>query len=313
MNLYESIYKIREMAVHAIEAIKNEEATKTALILPMLSALGYDIFNPKELIPEMDCDLTKNGDRLDYALAIRGEVKILIECKHHNVNLSLHSAQLKKYYAASDARCAILTNGLEYWFYSDTAKANIMDDEPFFKFSVTASSNEDIQQLGIFSRESFSDDRIASFIKEREFKKKVLDSYRLTVIKMSKELVSMILNKAGLETNDSNILKCREILASEAGIISAEEQGGASLSAIDVVRSMLSGIIEAERLFSVQYKGHEAIFVDNQSRWLCRINPGKKIIVFPPAGEGDTKDYSGNTSDLADYQELFVKSIKSYI
>ena len=37
--------------------IFSEEATKTSLVLPFLSALGFDIFNPLEVVPEFVADV----------------------------------------------------------------------------------------------------------------------------------------------------------------------------------------------------------------------------------------------------------------
>ncbi|MDQ7075299.1 MAG: hypothetical protein Q9O24_09150 [Gammaproteobacteria bacterium] len=35
---------------------KGEEATKQAMVLPMIEALGYDIWNPSEVCPEFEAD-----------------------------------------------------------------------------------------------------------------------------------------------------------------------------------------------------------------------------------------------------------------
>ncbi len=44
-----------------VESLKNslntEEATKTALIMPFFSLLGYDVFNPEEFVPELTADV----------------------------------------------------------------------------------------------------------------------------------------------------------------------------------------------------------------------------------------------------------------
>nr|DAW55151.1 MAG TPA: hypothetical protein [Caudoviricetes sp.] len=52
------------------EQIETEEATKTAFILPFISTvLGYDIFNPQEVIPEYTADVgVKRGEKVDYAV-----------------------------------------------------------------------------------------------------------------------------------------------------------------------------------------------------------------------------------------------------
>jgi hypothetical protein len=52
MDFKDSIIQLSERASKLKESLSTEEATKTALILPFIQALGYDIFNPLEVIPE---------------------------------------------------------------------------------------------------------------------------------------------------------------------------------------------------------------------------------------------------------------------
>ena len=73
------------------EQILTEEATKNAFIMPFIQMLGYDVFNPMEVVPEMDCDLIKKkGEKIDYAIMKDGEPIMLIECKHWKQDLNLH-------------------------------------------------------------------------------------------------------------------------------------------------------------------------------------------------------------------------------
>ena len=78
-----------------IEKLKDnlptEEATKNALIMPFIQALGYDVFNPLEVLPEMTCDIgTKKGEKIDYAILKDSQPIILMECKHWQQDLNLH-------------------------------------------------------------------------------------------------------------------------------------------------------------------------------------------------------------------------------
>lgn len=310
MNLFESVAKIRDIATHALHAITTEEATKTALILPMLSALGYDIFNPYELIPEMDCDLSRGGDKVDYAISVNGSVRIIIECKHHTCNLSIHAPQLMKYYAASEAKCGILTNGIEYWFYSDTIRQNIMDKEPFLKFNILEMGNEVIEELHMFSRDRFSNEAIQSYIHEAELRDKIIKAYRSNVTKMSDAFIELILDSALVDKSAENISLCREILASETGF-ETPQKNSEELSIVDVARQVLQDIAEPSRIFSVKYKEHETLFLDSQAKWLCRAYEGKGMIIFPPASENSTMDYS-KASDLNKYKEHLLSAVRGY-
>ena len=80
--------------------LKTEEATKTSLVLPFIQLLGYNIFDPTEVIPEFQAEAgVKKDQRVDYALLKDGHAIILIECKAYGEELSdEHADQLKRYF-----------------------------------------------------------------------------------------------------------------------------------------------------------------------------------------------------------------------
>ena len=82
MDFKDNILQLAERIKKQKDAIQTEEATKNAFIMPIITALGYDVFNPFEVVPEMDCDLTRKGDKIDYAIKKDGRTILLIECKH---------------------------------------------------------------------------------------------------------------------------------------------------------------------------------------------------------------------------------------
>jgi hypothetical protein len=78
--------KIQEIAgkVRAQKpGIETEEGTKNAFVMPFIgTVLGYDVFNPSEVIPEFTADVgIKKGEKIDYALVCNGEVQVLVEVK----------------------------------------------------------------------------------------------------------------------------------------------------------------------------------------------------------------------------------------
>jgi hypothetical protein len=123
--------KVQDIAakVHAQKAsISTEEGTKNAFVMPFISTvLGYDVFSPSEVIPEFIADVgIKKGEKIDYALVCNGEVQILIEVKKVAEPLDVrHASQLFRYFAATKARVAILTNGETYEFYTDLDAPNV--------------------------------------------------------------------------------------------------------------------------------------------------------------------------------------------
>ncbi len=96
------IDKIRDLAKRVpaqLEYCKTEEATKTALVMPFINALGYNVFDPTEVVPEFIADIgTKKGEKADYAIMIDGNPTILFECKWSGADLNKeHASQLHRY------------------------------------------------------------------------------------------------------------------------------------------------------------------------------------------------------------------------
>lgn len=162
MELATKLVELEKRTAQHRELLLTEEAAKTALVMPFLQALGYDVFNPSEVIPEFTADVgVKKGEKVDYALCIDGKVSILVECKPSSVDLDLkHASQLFRYFATTDARVAVVTNGVVYQFYSDIEQPNRMDEKPFFVFSMDAIRRSDPATLERFGRHQFDIDAI---------------------------------------------------------------------------------------------------------------------------------------------------------
>lgn len=162
MELATKLIELEKRTAQHRELLLTEEAAKTALVMPFLQALGYDVFNPGEVIPEFTADVgVKKGEKVDYALCIDGKLSILIECKPSSVALDLkHASQLFRYFATTEARIAILTNGVVYQFYSDIDQPNKMDEKPFFMFSMDGIRRTDPATLERFGRHQFDIDAI---------------------------------------------------------------------------------------------------------------------------------------------------------
>lgn len=116
--------RIRDLAAripNQLAHLRTEEAAKNALVLPFISALGYNVFDPFEVTPELDADVgIKKGEKVDYAILKDGKPVMLFECKACNANLDeCHASQLYRYFSVTPARVGVLTNGVVYRFFSD--------------------------------------------------------------------------------------------------------------------------------------------------------------------------------------------------
>ena len=115
MDFKDSIYQLSNRVEKLKDSICTEEATKNAFIMPFINSLGYDVFNPLEVVPVMTCDIgTKKGEKVDYAIMKDGSPILLIECKHWTQNLTLNDNQLLRYFHVSKAKFGLLTNGIVY-------------------------------------------------------------------------------------------------------------------------------------------------------------------------------------------------------
>ncbi len=119
MDTFEKLQAIAARVPSMREQLGTEEATKNALIMPFIQALGYNPFNPLEVVPEFTADVgIKKGEKVDYAIMQDGEPIILIECKTLGSNLDKYDSQLHRYFHTTPARIAILTAGVRYIIYN---------------------------------------------------------------------------------------------------------------------------------------------------------------------------------------------------
>jgi hypothetical protein len=153
-------------------AIQTEEATKNAFIMPFISTiLGYDVFNPLEVVPEFTADVgVKKGEKIDYAIMREGEVQILIECKTATGQLKIeHASQLFRYFAVTNARIAVLTNGQVYNFYTDLDAPNRMDEKPFLVLDLSDIDETLIPELKKLTKDVFDLDSVISAAEELKY------------------------------------------------------------------------------------------------------------------------------------------------
>lgn len=164
MSFKDSVSELSVRSQSARTMAQTEEATKNAVVMPFLRALGFDVFNPSQVIPEFVSDVgTKKGEKVDYAVRIGDRIEYLIEAKSISTNLSdAQYNQLFRYFTVTEARIAILTNGIQFWFFTDIEDKNKMDSAPFFKFDLDAYDENDLKEVEKFHVERFDIEKIRS-------------------------------------------------------------------------------------------------------------------------------------------------------
>jgi hypothetical protein len=155
--------------------VQTEEATKNAMVMPFIDALGYNVFNPLEVTPELIADVgTKKGEKVDYAILMDGKPIILFECKKSGGDLSInHASQLFRYFHVTEARFGVLTNGITYRFFTDLEKPNKMDEKPFLEFNILDFKDQDVEELKKFTKSAFDVDQILTTANELKYTRSI--------------------------------------------------------------------------------------------------------------------------------------------
>ncbi|MBS7230933.1 type I restriction enzyme HsdR N-terminal domain-containing protein [Flavobacterium psychroterrae] len=178
------------------DQINTEEATKNAFVMPFIQILGFDIFNPTEVIPEFICDIgTKKGEKIDYVIKKDGEPILIIECKHWKENADAHNSQLHRYYHVSKSRFGVLTNGHTYNFYADLEKPNIMDEKPFFTLDLANISDSSLKILENFTKSSYNLENILDSAEALKYIKAIRNEFEKELQNPSDEIVKLLVSK----------------------------------------------------------------------------------------------------------------------
>jgi hypothetical protein len=160
MDFIDQLMSLAGRIPSQLEHLHTEEATKTALVMPFINILGFNIFDPTEVVPEYTADVgTKKGEKVDYAILKDGKPIMLFECKTAGVTLDFsHASQLYRYFSVTEARFGILTNGHFYQFYTDT-EPNKMDEKPFLEINLLEPDGQQFDQLKQYSKGVFDQEK----------------------------------------------------------------------------------------------------------------------------------------------------------
>ena len=191
MSFAQSLRGLSEKVSEVHESLKTEEATKTSLVMPFINALGYNVFDHREVEPEFVADVgTKKGEKVDYAIKRGEEIIMLFECKRASVDLAAAEfSQLYRYFGVTKTRIAVLTNGIHYRFYSDLEEPNKMDELPFLSVDLTNLRDVDVDELKKLSKESFDLERMLSTASDLKYLNAIKEVMEEEFVEPSEEFV----------------------------------------------------------------------------------------------------------------------------
>lgn len=352
MDFKDQIKILGERVVKLKDQIATEEATKNAFIMPFLQSLGYDVFNPVEVIPEYITDIgTKKGEKIDYAIFKDGNPIILIECKHCNQNLDLHEGQLLRYFHVSKAKFGILTNGVIYKFYSDLVEANKMDEKPFLEFNITEIKDIQIEELKKFHKSYFDADSITNTASELKYSNelkqlisqelnnpthdfvkhlakqvypsiitaKVLDLFTQLTKKAAQALLSDLiterLNNALKKEKEDEQQEIQEAAALTEKANSKIETTEEELEGFLIIKSILRQKIDVSRVAYRDAQTYFAILLDDNNRkTICRLyfNGNKKYLMYFDDNKKEVKKEIQSLDDLFTHSNELLEVLNRY-
>lgn len=195
MDFIEEIRNLSTRIEKQKDLIQTEEATKNAFVMPFINLLGYNVFDPTEVVPEFTADVgTKQGEKVDYAIFKDDEVIILIECKKYGSDLSdAHTSQLYRYFSVVHARIAVLTDGVMYRFYTDLEESNIMDSKPFLEFDMLDVQQQWVNELKRFTKSTFDLEATLTAASDLKYTKEIKQTLMDQLEAPSEEFVKFFL------------------------------------------------------------------------------------------------------------------------
>lgn len=299
MEFIEKLQALSAKAEKLCSMLQTEEATKTALIMPFINMLGYDSFDPTEVVPEFIADVgIKKGEKVDYAIKKDDKIIMLFECKHCGADLNIkHASQLFRYFAVTDARIAVLTNGLKYQFFTDLEAPNKMDEKPFFEFDITDLDETVFNELKKLQKSVFNIDEITASAGELKYTRQIKKQIAKEIESPSDELIKLLASKvfdgpltpvrkvffAGITKRAFNQMITERINDRLKSVIAGETQPAEEsveipkqedliettpeeLEGFYIVKSLLRDIVDPNRIIHRDTQSYMGILLDNNNR-----------------------------------------------
>lgn len=310
MDFIDQVRALSSRVAIAKDMLQTEEATKNAMVMPFIQLLGYNVFDPLEVTPELIADVgTKKGEKVDYAILKDGRPIMLFECKKSGGDLNInHAGQLFRYFHVTEARFGVLTNGIVYRFFTDLEKANKMDDKPFFEFNILDFREQDVEELKKFAKATFDVETIlttanhlkytrsiqntlndwmtnppeefvrlasAEFLAGKQFRNAVKDLFTQVTKQAFQQLVSDKINERlkGAMTPEPVAAPAAQAVVEESH--DADEAFTPSeiqLEAFQIVRAILRPVVKPGRISIRAAASYCAVlFDDNNRKPICRL------------------------------------------
>jgi len=311
MDFIDQVRTLASRVRQAKDLLQTEEATKNAMVMPFIQLLGYNVFDPLEVTPELIADVgTKKGEKVDYAILKDGQPIMLFECKKSGADLHInHASQLFRYFHVTEARFGVLTNGIVYRFFTDLEKANRMDDKPFFEFNILDFKDQDVEELKKFAKSSFDLENILNTANQLKYTRSIQNTLQVWMtnppeefVRLAstellagkqfrgavKELFTQVTKQAFQQLVSDKInerlkgamtpepISAGTVLVEEPADDHAQDEGfvpsNIEMEAFQIIRAMLRPVVKPGRIHIRDAASYCAIlFDDNNRKPVCRL------------------------------------------
>jgi hypothetical protein len=346
MDFKDQLKQIADKINKLKDSSKTEEATKNAFVMPFISALGYDVFNPQEVIPEFTADIgIKVGEKVDYAILKDDIPIILIECKHWKDVLDIHNTQLLRYFNVTGAKFAILTNGINYRFYTES-EPNKMGEKPFLDINILEIKDNEIEELKKFHKSSFDTANILATANTLKYTNEIKNILNDEFKQPSEDFVKFFRYKAytGKATEriinqwtDFVKLSCQQFLSDiiterlktaldkEKEKVPKIEQGqkkpvlettDEEIEGYYIVKTILRQGIDHNRIYHRDFQNFHSILIDDSVRnTVCRLylSETEKQIALIDENKNENRFPIKTVDDIYKFSEQLKEVAKKYI
>lgn len=340
MELHNQLKGLADKVEKLKDQIGTEESTKHAFVLPFINILGYDAFNPTEVVPEFTADLgIKKGEKVDYAIYQNGIPILIVECKHWGAELNVHnSSQLFRYFHVTKTRFALLTNGITYKFYTDLEESNKMDEKPFFEFDVTNLKDTTVKEIEKFHKSNFDVSKIVDNASTLKYAREIKNLISKEVQEPSTDFVKLLASRVYTGRMTANIVEeFSEIVKKAFGqyisekisdrlnsALSKEEEKQKEdqveeeksnskidtteeeLEGYNIVLAILRRTLPKDRVVHRDTQSYFGILLDDNNRKpICRLhlNGGIKYISLFDRKRKETRERIDSVDDIYKYEQ----------
>ncbi len=194
MSFNQNLTLLQQQVQKFKHQVANKEAAKLAFVIPFIECLGYNVRDPYEVKPGFSFGIDSDAARLvDFCVMVNDAPAFLLACESLNSPLEISQSPLYDSFSSIPVKFAILTNGIEYQFFSDLEEDGRLDSKPFFSVNLEKVSATQIEGLSRFQKSNFNTKEILVSVTTLKFRRDLKEALYQELVNPSEEFIFHIL------------------------------------------------------------------------------------------------------------------------